>query len=472
MKSMKLTAAIAADRIRSRRRAVHGALLATATSLAVTTGHLHAQSGDALLDKLVEKGVLNVDEANDLRDQVDKDFTKAHAAKTGLPEWVTAFKINGDFRGRYEGFYSDNPSFVDRNRFRYRARLGFTASIADDFEVGLRLATGDDSGNAVDPISTNQTMQNNGSKKPINVDMAYAKWSPIHTPDWNGAFTFGKMENPFVLSDAVIDNDYTPEGAAQQFAYTINPEHALKLNTAEFVLDELGASSKDPYLVGAQLRWDAKWDSKWSSTAGVTYLSILGDESLSSANVPDINRGNSRVINAAGASTTTTTGFDTLVVDAGVTYTLSEMKFHTGPFPVRVFGEYLHNGAAESRNAGYQAGVQFGKAGKRKTWELTYRYKVLEGDVWYEELTDSDFGAYYPAKPAASSVARTAGIGYGSGTNVRGHVVRFAYSPYDSLTLYATVFLTELVDQELVIPAGASGSTDMTRLQVDAVWKF
>ena len=459
-------------RKRSWQAAVRGALAVCTVCTAATTAKLHAQSGDALLDKLVEKGVLNVDEANDLRDQVDKDFTKAYATKSGLPEWVTAFKINGDFRTRYEGFYADNPAFVDRNRFRYRARLSFTASLADDFEVGVRLATGDDSGNAVDPISTNQTLQNNGSKKPINLDMAYAKWTPIHTASWNGAFTFGKFENPFVFSDAVFDTDYTPEGAAQQFAYTIDQVHTLKFTTAEFVLDELSASSRDPYLVGAQARWDAKWNTTWNTSAGISYLSILGDDSLSSANVPDVNRGNNRVINAAGASTTPTTGFDTLVADLSVTYSLSEMKFHTGPFPIRVFGDFLHNGAADHQNSGFQAGVQFGKAGKRKTWEFTYRYKLLEGDVWYEEFTDSDFGAYYPIKPGASSLARTAGTGYGSGTNVKGHVLRLAYSPYDSLTLNATLFITELVQQELLVPVGGSGKNDMTRLQVDAVWKF
>ncbi len=459
-------------RARSLLRSLQGAAIMSAALAVTTTVQLHAQSGDALLDKLVEKGVLNVDEANDLRDQVDKDFTKALASKTGMPDWVTAFKINGDLRNRFEGFYSDNPAFIARNRFRYRARLSFGAVLADDFEVGVRLATGDDSGNAVDPISTNQTLQNNGSKKPINLDMAFAKWSPIHTASWNGAFTFGKMENPFVFSDAVFDADYTPEGAAQQFVYTVDPIHSLRLTTAEFVLDELSASSKDPYLVGAQVRWDAKWDTKWSSTMGISYLSILGDESLSSANVPDVNRGNSRFINATGASTTTTTGFDTLVADASLTYAFPEMKFYTGPFPVRLFGEFLHNGAAEHRNSGFQAGVQFGKSGKRKTWEFTYRYKLLEGDVWFEEFTDSDFGAYYPVKPAVSTVARTAGTGYGSGPNVKGHILKLGYSPYDSLTFNATLFMTELVDQPLLIPTGGSGKTDMTRVQIDAVWKF
>src|SRR6266496_4508923 len=91
-----------------------------------------AQSVDALLDKLVDKGILTVKEADELREETDKDFTKAYAAKSGMPEWVTALKFNGDFRGRFEHHDSDNPAFIDRNRFRYRARFGVTASLRSE----------------------------------------------------------------------------------------------------------------------------------------------------------------------------------------------------------------------------------------------------------------------------------------------------------------------------------------------------
>src|SRR6185295_18882774 len=96
----------------------------------------HAQSSDALLDKLVDKGILTVKEATELRHETDKDFTKAYSAKSGLPDWVTSLRINGDMRARYENFASENNndlandgllngnSFVDRSRFRYRLRLG------------------------------------------------------------------------------------------------------------------------------------------------------------------------------------------------------------------------------------------------------------------------------------------------------------------------------------------------------------
>lgn len=465
--------------------AVMGALAGFATIHNAT-----AQSSDALLDKLVQKGVLTQDEATELKDEADKDFTKAHSVKTGLPEWVHSMKFNGDFRGRYEGFFAENPNFIDRNRFRYRVRFGFTAVMLDDLEVGFRLASGDDSGNAADPISTNTTLQNNGSKKAVGIDLAYAKWSPIHNKTYSAAFVGGKMENPFVVSDMVFDNDYTPEGLAQQFGYNLyasgETTHDLKLNFGEFILDELSASAKDPYLLGAQLRLESKWTPKISTSTGVGFLTLLGDDSLTSSAVPDINRGNSRNVtfskpDASGNVTPTVgapaQGYDTMVADASVTYTFETAPLYTGAFPIKAFGEFLHNGAAEERNNGWQVGMTFGKAGKKGTWELTYRYKWLEGDAWWEELTDSDFGAYYsdnlPSKapgtgdPSLPTTVRTSGRGYGSGTNVKGHVVKAGYSPYDSLTLNITWFNTDLIDAY-----GPGSDSNMNRLQVDAVWKF
>ncbi len=52
-------------------------------------------------------------------------------------------------------------------------------------------------------------------------------------------------------------------------------------------------------------------------------------------------------------------------------------------------------------------------------------------------------------------------------TNVRGHIVRCQYSPYDSLTFTVTCFLTDLINES---PIGSESGT--TRVQIDAVLKF
>jgi hypothetical protein len=220
---------------------------------AICATNVQGQSADALLDKLVDKGILSQKEANELRDESDAGFRKAYQVKSGMPDFVTALKINGDFRGRYENFNSENNSFIDRSRFRYRLRLGMVASIKDNFEVGLRLTSSEAAGSlGGDPISGNTTMQDNGSKKFVYLDLAYGRWTFLSTKAVTGLITVGKMENPFSFSDAVFDGDYTPEGVGLNLTYRANDQHSFKFNAGAFLLDELGSESDDPYMYGAR----------------------------------------------------------------------------------------------------------------------------------------------------------------------------------------------------------------------------
>ena len=419
-----------------------------------------AQSADALIDKLVDKGVLSVKEANELREETDKGFTQAYQVKSGMPDWVSSLRINGDFRGRYEAFFANNDAFTDRYRWRYRLRLGMVATLKDSLEVGVRLGSGDlDSGiptGGVDPISQNQTLQNNASKKGLFVDLVYAKWSPVNNKVWAMSLTAGKMENPFVFSDMVFDHDYTPEGAATQLAFNLSDRYQLKLNGGAFVLDELSSDSNDPWMAGAQLRWDAAWNKKLASSAGVAFLGISNPDQLSNAAVPNSNRGNTR--DGAGALVY---HYNPFLADVALTYTLDSFPMYNGTFPIKLAADYMNNPAVDRDNDAYSLGIQFGKAGKKKTFDLGYTYKHLGADAWYEEMVDSDFGAFYQAAPAGGSA------GYGSGTNVKGHIVKASYSPFTAVTLSAKWFRTELIN------ASPDGSDSMmNRVQVDAIVKF
>lgn len=435
-------------------------------SIAVAAGYCingHAQSVGSLLDKLVDKGVITVKEADELRKETDKDFSKAYSAKSGMPDWVSALKFNGDFRGRYDGIFSENPASVDRNRFRYRLRFGVTAELSDGLEVGLRLASGEPSGSfGGDAISGNTSLTDNGSKKFVYLDLAYARWTPLRSKEWSGAFTFGKMENPFVSpSTMMFDHDYTPEGLAAQFGYAFDSRHSLKLNLAGFMLDELSASTSDPVMTGAQLRWDANWTKHISTKLGVAGFAIGNEDKLVNGDVPNSNRGNTRGNNGAPAF-----AFNPIYVDGGITYTLDDFLNYPGAFPITVTGDYVNNPAAPTDNQGYSAGISFGKAGKRGAWELAYRWEELQGDAWFEEFPESDFGAYYQVQQANAGFVAP-GAGFGPGTNVRGHNLKLSYSPYDCLTLSISAFFTELIK-----PSPAGSETKTTRLMLDMVLKF
>ena len=467
----------------------------TKTALAATTAALaaficqptaQAQSVDALLDKLVEKGTLTTKEAQALREDSDKDFTRAYQAKSGLPDWVTALRIGGDVRLRYDGIYMDPPAgaaptATDRNRMRYRMRVGVTATMLDDMEVGIRLTSGENksTGNngMGDPISGNDTMTSNGSKKPLWIDLAYAKWNAINRPDWSMTWIGGKMENPFQVSEIMMDPDYTPEGIGFQLGYNVAEGQALKFNGGLFSIVELGSGvasgSKDSYLYGAQLRWDAAWTPKWSSALGVGIFGLSDKQNLTHAlaganpNVPDVSKGNTRFGSSIGAPTSS---FNPIATDASVTYMLESFPYYPGAFPVKMIGEYINNtaasvnpvgtlGAGKTRGQAYSIGMVLGKSGKKGTWDLTYKWKNLEANYWFEELVDSDHGAWYTA------ASTSAGAGYGAGTNIRGHFMRAAYSPYDSLTLSCNYYLFNLIDH----PGNFSQAG---RIQIDAAFKF
>ena len=432
----------------------------------------HAQSADALLDKLVDKGVLTVKEANELREQADNDFNKAYQAKSGMPDWVTQLRIYGDVRGRYEMFRTPNDTSgaaannKPRDRFRYRLRTGATVTMMDNFEAGFRLTSSEANGAfGGDPISGNTTMQDNGSKKNIYVDMAYGKWTPIKSGPWLLSGTIGKMENPFVVSDMVFDGDYTPEGAAIQGGYTLDDVHSFKWGGAYFVLDEINqgaTASDDPFLWGGQFRWDAKWTPKLTSTVGGAFMVLSEKENLGNGAVPNVNVGNTR--DAAG---NLTEDFAPFIVDAAVTYTLDKAPLSAGPFPIRLGGEFMHNTRADDHENGWWGGIFLGKSGKKGTWELSYRYKRLEADAWYEEFVDSDFGAYRAAGLANAG----AGNGYRAGTGLKGHITKLVYSVSDSFTIGATWFYTSLIDEPSVA-APADSDSAQHRIQIDAVWKF
>lgn len=425
---------------------------------ALGTGvNAHGQTSDALIDKLVDKGILTVKEANELREETDKDFTKAYSVKSGMPEWVNSVKFNGDLRLRLDQIRNADPS-ADRSRYRYRLRFGWTATLKDDFEVGIGLTSSEAAGSGSDPISNNQSFLGNGSKKALNIDRAYVKWSPINNATWALTTTLGKMDNPLVFpSTLLFDKDYTPEGFAQDITYRFNADHALKLTGVGFVLNEISASSKDPYMMGAQLRYDANWTPKIQSSVGGAFLAIANAESLTTAAVPDIGSGNTR--NAVGGLVNPITS---LYLDGSVTYNLESFPGYTGPFPLTFSGDYIRNVAISKNNVGYSVGATLGKSGKKGLWDINYRYTVLNGDAWYEEFVESDFGAFYKALGPMTSAT-----GYRSGTNIRGHWIKGTYNFYDALSFSVAYFLTDLINEPVKGYDSGSG-----RLFVEAVWKF
>lgn len=423
--------------------------LTLAASLTVLAAGLNADPVDSLIAKLVSKGVLTDTDGAELA----REAKQAPAPAAAAPAAVTGLRLNGELRLRYEGFYGANDAFVDRNRFRLRLRLGGVVELPKNLEVGLRLTTGVSEG---EPTGNNATMQDNASKKAFALDLAYAKWTPVKTDDTTLALLGGKMNNPFTSSDLVFDGDYTPEGFAVQAARKLDAVHTVRFTGAQFVLDELAASAHDPMLSAGQVRWDAAWSKTLSTSAGLTYLDVSNAARLTNSAVPDVHKGNTRT--AAGVLVN---DYRPYVVDFAVTRTFPSFPGYPGAFPVKLAGDFMKNPEAAAENRAYYVGLYLGKAAKAGTWEFNYRYRRIEADAWYEELADSDSGAFYQTAPVGGA------IGYGGGTNVRGHIFAGNYALTENALVGFTLFSTQLIN-----PSPAGSESAMRRLQLNTILKF
>jgi Putative porin len=464
------------------------AIFAGATALLALTHQVQAQSSDALIDKLVDKGILTTKEAQELRDDSDKGFTTAFQAKTGMPDWVTAYKFSGDFRGRFDQVASTDGSktFADRTRLRYRLRAGVVVSMQGNLETGFSLTTADPASgsggfnNAGNPLSGNSTMQDNGTKTGVYIDTAYGKWTPLNSDGWFLSTTIGKMINPLQFTPMVFDPDWTPEGATLQGGYTFNDKHAILVTGVAFVEDQevngndIG-SVRAPGLFGGQAAWNANWTQKLATSLGLGGYAIINATNLSNANVPYINQGNSRVAYIQPGSTASTftlaNNYTPIIADASVIYKLDSFPFYTGVFPIKLQGEYINNVGTlqnNNNNQGYWIGVMFGKSGTKHTWDISYRYEYLEADATYDQLADDDNGAYYQHAPTGGAV------GYFGGTNVKGHMIKANYSITDSLTFTFSCFLNQLISPNLNTGNPPLGEPNNSAIHVmaDLMWKF
>lgn len=136
-----------------------------------------------------------------------------------------AIKFSGDIRLRSESFFGltnnlasgSNPAALGnelspRHRMRMRARLAIRGSISDEFDWGLRIA----SGSFGDNISTNQTLTDFFNRKPFALDQAFVTYKPKKAPGLR--LQGGKFEPPWTATELTIDSDLMVEGFNESYS--------------------------------------------------------------------------------------------------------------------------------------------------------------------------------------------------------------------------------------------------------------
>ena len=224
---------------------------------------------------------------------------------------IGAIKFSGDIRLRAESFFgltntlanAADPSVFgnelsSRHRMRVRARLAVRGSIGQEFDWGLRFATG----SFADNISTNQTLTDFFNRKPFMLDQAFVTYKPRRAPGLR--LQGGKFEPPWTSTEMTIDSDLMVEGFTESYTRTFK-NSAFKEVTfvawqlpfmernSAFVrnadgtvnIDQSRRGGRDLALYGAQLRTRIEPSAKVALNFSIADLYFSGTQFISPVQV-------------------------------------------------------------------------------------------------------------------------------------------------------------------------------------------
>ncbi len=467
------------------RRFIGCFVLAGAAMLGLSATARAADTTRELITILRAKGELSDEQYQALLAQIEEDDKAKAATGAGKkwPSWLDRFSLFGDMRVRGEGFFQNDVTA--RDRFRIRARLGLNAKASDEIDATVRLATGD----LADPISTNQTMSDLFTRKPISLEQAFLTVKPFTTFGWERpylAVVAGKFPLAGVLvqagdsskkiadkkfdpayrpaaimgSELVFDDDLTPEGFSENVAIVDSPTglvRKLGLTANQWSLKEL-SSGADAWIFGGQ----ATADLAVGSSIKLTFA--FADHYVSQAN---------RIATEANTSSAIFISNNVVLKD-GTTAGGTQVKpkaenpivRFTGGFnminpslaatidtglaswPVSVMADYVVNTEAkDGDDTGYAFGAGIGQTKNPGDLAFSVAYEHLETDAVVSAFSGSDMGK--------------------GGTNVEGPYVKIEWMPLNQLTLSGKNYFVKLIDA----PTGKPNDT-LYRLQVDAQYKF
>jgi hypothetical protein len=393
-------------------------------------------------------------------------------SKVFKSDWAQRIRFGGDIRLRYQGDYYDNnngllfdynkllanPNDIqlqntteNRDRFRYRARLGMLASITDPqyteagkFEVGVRVSTG----NEKDPVSTNDTFGDYYNKEGVVFDQVYLRYtyqpSDALLFNWIPRLTLtgGRIPNPFFHTDMVWDPDLGLEGFAVSLLTNSQEDARLRgfLTAGAFPLQEVELNSNDKWLYGIQIGMDAKPTAELAAKIGLAYYDY--QNTVGKANSPAAPKENDWSAPLFLQKGNTLFNINSDVPGGGILpglatdYNLVNLttQFDYGrwhPIHVILTGDYVRNigydksqvkkktgeSDVDKGTQGFQTGIQVGYPNivNFAEWNILLAYKYLEADAVMDSFTDSDF--------------------HGGGTNAQGWIIGAGFGLYHNVWL-------------------------------------
>jgi hypothetical protein len=382
------------------------------------------------LDQRIEQAAAQPEK----KEEPKEEGKKKEGAIPDILQWASKVGLYGDFRYRYE-YIDDQSKTSDRNRNRIRARVGLNAKVNDEWNLGFRLATGEGT-QAGDPVSTNQTLGGSWGRRPIWLDLAFLNYHP----QWaKGMDVFaGKIDFPFyrpAKNQLIWDHDLTSEGGAILYSRPLGEKTTINLGAGGFWVVER-ATDVDTSFWGVQSYVKQQISGPTyvlGGASGYWYPQLRGQPALSLQwQSPTSNFfGNS---NTGGLYTENYELFEPFC----------ELGTQIGKMPVAVFGDYVVNAAASTKNTGWMVGGSLNKAKDPGSWQFDYDYREIQADAVVGQFNDSDF--------------------VGGGTGGRRHRFGFSYVLAKNVVPSLTYYLSQY--------AGRNNNADYNRLQADVVVKF
>jgi hypothetical protein len=365
------------------------------TAACVLADGAAAQSSDALLNKLVEKGILTSAEASELKDEAVTNT--AANSKFKLGNAFKSMELFGDFRLRYEyragdigqGPYTGATDAL--NRWRYALRLGVRGDLQDDFYYGLRFETSpnprspwDTFGGSSGGQSPYQGPFSKANNYGIFVGQAYLGWRATSWLD----VSLGRVPQPLYTTPMVWDSDYCPEGAVEKLKLTVGRADFFATfgqflyqdgnpgtgNQVFGVVGSTPSNTDNPWMLAWQAGLTYHFTTNISAKlAPVLYNYIGHGNGASGFYGPFVGQGSSLGLTYTNPATTSSTlpgtsgnpvagangnGYNqTGINNLFVLEIPDEVNFKLGPVDARVFGDFGINFAGDARaRAAYAAG--------------------------------------------------------------------------------------------------------------------
>ena len=403
-------------------------LASTKTAAALCGGLLLAMSVPAsaavdakLLDMLKANGSITNAQYGELqaelaRDQKDQQIARQAQQETNEQIAATAKKTNelssfdqklawaaktqfkGDVRFRQETVKNDGVSNTgDQDRQRVRVRLGAYTEINPQVSTGIRIATGSDN----DSRSTNQSLDNNFTKKDIWLDQGYVDYHPTAIKDLH--LIGGKMAQPWVSTgDIIWDSDISPEGLAATYQHALGPVELFGSAGHYTLKDNVDGEGKqfrhDLRLYAGQLGARFAITDNLKMTLGGSVYGYDNDDNTTTLAING---------NSAGEEFKLYEGFGALDI-GGL------------PVPLSLYGQIVNNkDASNDQDMGWLAGVKT----KFYGFGVDYNYRDVQRNAVVGAFTDSDFANGF--------------------TGSRGSKVKVSYELDKNFSLGATYFMAK-----------------------------